>query len=192
MQVASDLEPPRKRLTVGPREVALRRARTCYDGCRTQGPRCDDLAKISQQRQSNFYGHSSVPGAPSRNVGRREGARSTIRERDSREDTSQRFFGAFHRRASKTSWPKHRVQHRLPELLPEHPQYRLHGAPCRPWSDRQAALATLPICTRSHRPIHSCRLHLANCMVRRLDARAHVFSITWRGIGCGMTLGSMQ
>jgi DNA-binding transcriptional ArsR family regulator len=31
MQVASDLEPPRKRLTVGPREVALRRARTCYD-----------------------------------------------------------------------------------------------------------------------------------------------------------------
>jgi DNA-binding MarR family transcriptional regulator len=31
MQVASDLEPPRKRLTVGPREAALRRARTCYD-----------------------------------------------------------------------------------------------------------------------------------------------------------------
>ena len=29
MQVASDLEPPRKRLTVGPREAALRRARTC-------------------------------------------------------------------------------------------------------------------------------------------------------------------
>ena len=31
MQVASDLEPPRKRLTLGPREAALRRARTCYD-----------------------------------------------------------------------------------------------------------------------------------------------------------------
>jgi len=31
MQVASDLEPPRKRVTVGPREAALRRARTCYD-----------------------------------------------------------------------------------------------------------------------------------------------------------------
>jgi DNA-binding transcriptional ArsR family regulator len=31
MQVASDLEPPRKRLTTGPRELALRRARTCYD-----------------------------------------------------------------------------------------------------------------------------------------------------------------
>jgi DNA-binding transcriptional ArsR family regulator len=31
MQVASDLERPRKRLTVGPREAALRRARTCYD-----------------------------------------------------------------------------------------------------------------------------------------------------------------
>jgi hypothetical protein len=31
MQVASDLEPPRKRLSVGPREAALRRARTCYD-----------------------------------------------------------------------------------------------------------------------------------------------------------------
>ena len=31
MLVASDLEPPRKRLTVGPREAALRRARTCYD-----------------------------------------------------------------------------------------------------------------------------------------------------------------
>jgi DNA-binding transcriptional ArsR family regulator len=31
MQVAADLEPTRKRLTVGPREVALRRARTCYD-----------------------------------------------------------------------------------------------------------------------------------------------------------------
>jgi len=31
MQVASDLEPSRRRLTVGPREVALRRARTCYD-----------------------------------------------------------------------------------------------------------------------------------------------------------------
>jgi DNA-binding transcriptional ArsR family regulator len=31
MQVASDLEPSRKRLTVGPRDAALRRARTCYD-----------------------------------------------------------------------------------------------------------------------------------------------------------------
>ena len=31
MQVASDLEPPRKRLTVGPREAVLRNARTCYD-----------------------------------------------------------------------------------------------------------------------------------------------------------------
>jgi len=31
MQVASAQEPPRKRLTVGPREAALRRARTCYD-----------------------------------------------------------------------------------------------------------------------------------------------------------------
>jgi DNA-binding transcriptional ArsR family regulator len=31
MQVAADLEPDRKRLTVGPRDAALRRARTCYD-----------------------------------------------------------------------------------------------------------------------------------------------------------------
>ena len=31
MQVAADLEPYRKRLTVGPRDAALRRARTCYD-----------------------------------------------------------------------------------------------------------------------------------------------------------------
>jgi hypothetical protein len=31
MQVAADLEPDRKRLTVGPRDVALRKARTCYD-----------------------------------------------------------------------------------------------------------------------------------------------------------------
>jgi DNA-binding transcriptional ArsR family regulator len=31
MQVASDLEPPRKRFTVGPRDAALRNARTCYD-----------------------------------------------------------------------------------------------------------------------------------------------------------------
>jgi DNA-binding transcriptional ArsR family regulator len=31
MQVASDLEPPRKRFTVGPRDAALRKARTCYD-----------------------------------------------------------------------------------------------------------------------------------------------------------------
>jgi hypothetical protein len=31
MQVASDLEPCRKRLTVAPRDAALRRARTCYD-----------------------------------------------------------------------------------------------------------------------------------------------------------------
>jgi DNA-binding transcriptional ArsR family regulator len=31
MQVAADLEPCRKRLTVGPRDAALRRARTCYD-----------------------------------------------------------------------------------------------------------------------------------------------------------------
>src|SRR5258708_7359506 len=31
MQVASDLEPSRKRLTVGPRDAALRRARSCYD-----------------------------------------------------------------------------------------------------------------------------------------------------------------
>src|ERR1043166_5042472 len=31
MQVASDLEPSRKPLTVGPRDAALRRARTCYD-----------------------------------------------------------------------------------------------------------------------------------------------------------------
>ena len=31
MQVASDLEPNRKRLIVGPRDAALRRARTCYD-----------------------------------------------------------------------------------------------------------------------------------------------------------------
>jgi DNA-binding transcriptional ArsR family regulator len=31
MQVASDLEPPRPRLTVGPRDAALRAARTCYD-----------------------------------------------------------------------------------------------------------------------------------------------------------------
>jgi DNA-binding transcriptional ArsR family regulator len=31
MQVASDLEPSQKRLVVGPRDVALRTARTCYD-----------------------------------------------------------------------------------------------------------------------------------------------------------------
>lgn len=31
MQVASDLEPPRRRLTVGPKDTALRAARTCYD-----------------------------------------------------------------------------------------------------------------------------------------------------------------
>lgn len=31
MQVAADLEPDRKRLTVGPRDMALRKARTCYD-----------------------------------------------------------------------------------------------------------------------------------------------------------------
>jgi DNA-binding transcriptional ArsR family regulator len=31
MQVASDLEPARPRLTVGPRDAALRAARTCYD-----------------------------------------------------------------------------------------------------------------------------------------------------------------
>jgi len=31
MQVASDLAPARKRLTVGPRDAALRRGRTCYD-----------------------------------------------------------------------------------------------------------------------------------------------------------------
>ena len=31
MQVAADLEPDRKRLTVGPRDAALRKARTCYD-----------------------------------------------------------------------------------------------------------------------------------------------------------------
>jgi DNA-binding transcriptional ArsR family regulator len=31
MQVAAELEPNRKRLTVGPRDAALRKARTCYD-----------------------------------------------------------------------------------------------------------------------------------------------------------------
>jgi len=31
MQVASELEPPRKHLSVGPRDAALRQARTCYD-----------------------------------------------------------------------------------------------------------------------------------------------------------------
>jgi DNA-binding transcriptional ArsR family regulator len=31
MQVAAELEPDRKRLTVGPRDAALRYARTCYD-----------------------------------------------------------------------------------------------------------------------------------------------------------------
>jgi DNA-binding transcriptional ArsR family regulator len=31
MQVAADLEPPRPRLSVGPRDAALRAARTCYD-----------------------------------------------------------------------------------------------------------------------------------------------------------------
>jgi DNA-binding transcriptional ArsR family regulator len=31
MEVASELEPERKRLTVGPRDAALREARTCYD-----------------------------------------------------------------------------------------------------------------------------------------------------------------
>lgn len=31
MQVAAELAPDRKRLTVGPRDIALRKARTCYD-----------------------------------------------------------------------------------------------------------------------------------------------------------------
>ena len=31
MRVASELQPPRKRLSVGPRDAALRHARTCYD-----------------------------------------------------------------------------------------------------------------------------------------------------------------
>jgi len=31
MQVASELAPARKRLVVGPRDAALRKARTCYD-----------------------------------------------------------------------------------------------------------------------------------------------------------------
>src|SRR6188472_782702 len=31
MQVASELEPARKQLVVGPRDAALRKARTCYD-----------------------------------------------------------------------------------------------------------------------------------------------------------------
>ena len=31
MQVASELEPDRRRLTVGPKDLALRRVRTCYD-----------------------------------------------------------------------------------------------------------------------------------------------------------------
>jgi DNA-binding transcriptional ArsR family regulator len=31
MQVAADLEPDRRRITVGPRDAALRKARTCYD-----------------------------------------------------------------------------------------------------------------------------------------------------------------
>jgi len=31
MQVAAELQPDRRRLTVGPRDAALRRARTCYD-----------------------------------------------------------------------------------------------------------------------------------------------------------------
>jgi DNA-binding transcriptional ArsR family regulator len=31
MQVASELEPDRKRFTVGPKDAALRKARTCYD-----------------------------------------------------------------------------------------------------------------------------------------------------------------
>src|SRR5256885_13154628 len=31
MQVASELAPARKRLAVGPRDAALRKARTCYD-----------------------------------------------------------------------------------------------------------------------------------------------------------------
>src|SRR3546814_3952951 len=31
MQVASELEPPRRRVTTGPRDQALRDARTCYD-----------------------------------------------------------------------------------------------------------------------------------------------------------------
>jgi DNA-binding transcriptional ArsR family regulator len=31
MQVATELEPERKRFTVGPRDIALRTARTCYD-----------------------------------------------------------------------------------------------------------------------------------------------------------------
>ena len=31
MQVAAETEPPRPRLTVGPRDAALRKARTCYD-----------------------------------------------------------------------------------------------------------------------------------------------------------------
>ncbi|MFO1060516.1 MAG: helix-turn-helix transcriptional regulator [Dongiaceae bacterium] len=31
MQVAAELDPPQRRLAVGPRDAALRRARTCYD-----------------------------------------------------------------------------------------------------------------------------------------------------------------
>ena len=31
MQVAADLEPDRKRLTVGPRDAALQKAQTCFD-----------------------------------------------------------------------------------------------------------------------------------------------------------------
>src|ERR1700686_5818411 len=31
MRVASELQPPRKNLSVGPRDAALRQARTCYD-----------------------------------------------------------------------------------------------------------------------------------------------------------------
>ena len=62
MQVAADLEPDRKRLTVGPRDAALRRARTCYDHfagqtwrrfgrrtCRARSSRADQRCRHSDR-----------------------------------------------------------------------------------------------------------------------------------------------
>jgi DNA-binding transcriptional ArsR family regulator len=50
MQVAADLEPDRKRLTVSPRDAALRKARTCYDHLAGQLGVCLADALVEQGR----------------------------------------------------------------------------------------------------------------------------------------------
>jgi hypothetical protein len=50
MQVAADLEPNRNRLTVGPRDAALRKARTCYDHLAGQLGVCLADALVEQGR----------------------------------------------------------------------------------------------------------------------------------------------